>query len=107
MTRGFYREDRALDPLDDRAMVTSASEMRREEARSRRVGRAEDAIAEREELARINAKEAKLARARSQAKAKRRKARSGGSGRGQSVGAAFLDDGGGDDDDDDDLELSG
>jgi SPT2 chromatin protein len=105
VTRGFYREDRRGDAGDDRAMVASAAEMRAEEARSRRIGRQEDAEAEREELRRLAAKEAKLARARKRRKAARRKDGSSGGKRGDA--AMFLDDGGDDEDDDDEsLELS-
>lgn len=102
VTRGFYREDRDVSAADDRAMVASAADMRREEARSRRAGRDEDVAAEREELARLRAKEAKVARARARVKARRRRAGGGGGGgAARRGGAAFLDDAADDDEDED------
>lgn len=59
MTRKFYRQDRGDDGFNDRMMETSAAEMRREEARSRKMGRQEDAEAERQLLAEQAAKDAK------------------------------------------------
>jgi hypothetical protein len=104
VTRKFYREDRSGEPFNDSSMVASLADMRKEEARSRRLGRQEDLEAEREELRRVNAKETKLARARkcrkAQRKAKGRAAHSTGGAR------TFLDDGGDDDDEDDDGDLS-
>ena len=108
VTRAFYREDRRDDgPFNDSAMEASAAEMRAEEARSRRIGRQEDLQAEREELRRVAAKEAKLARARKRAKAAKRQRGEGVGGKGvrSGGGASFLDDGGSDDDDED-LEIS-
>ena len=103
VTRGFYREDRGDEPFNDRAMLASTADIRREEARSRRIGRQEDLEAEREELRHAAAKESKLARAR-----KRRKARLQAQGARKAGGGGakmFLDDGG-EDEDDDDAELS-
>jgi hypothetical protein len=85
-------------------MVASLADIRKEEARSRRLGRQEDLEAEREELRRIAAKEAKLARARQRHKDKRKAL--GEAGRKGGGGCAFLDDGGDDEDDDAELSLS-
>lgn len=104
VTRGFYREDRDDEPFNDRAMLASAADIRREEARSRRIGRQEDLAAEREELRHAAAKEAKLARAR-----KRRKAHLKAQGVRKAGGGGarlFLDDGGDEEDDEAELSLS-
>lgn len=49
MTRKFYRDMHEDDGGAGRNMEASVREMQREEARSRRIGRAEDAAAAREE----------------------------------------------------------
>eukprot|EP00892_Ulva_mutabilis_P012908 jgi/Ulvmu1/9990/UM059_0039.1 len=72
VTRGLYRERHDDEFGNDRMMEASAADIRREEARSKRIGRLEDAEAEREEEERLAAK-AKRAQFKKQKKKRKRK----------------------------------
>ena len=100
VTRKYYREERDVSTFNDRAMVASAADIRREEARSRAAGRAEDLAAEREELRRAAEKERRLEAAAKKRHAKRGAKQRGGGG-GMGAARMFLDDGGASDDEED------
>lgn len=74
VTRGYYRERHDDEFGNDRMMEASAADIRREEARSKRIGRMEDAEAEREEAERLAAK-AKRALKKSKPKKKKKRRR--------------------------------
>jgi hypothetical protein len=96
LTGAYRRRAADAEAGDDRMMEASAAEIRREEARSRRLGRQEDAQAEAEEAARMVAKAARKAARKAKVKKKRKKPRTGVS--------AFLADEASEDSDDDDSE---
>lgn len=97
---GGYRQRHARGDDDDRFMEASAADIRREEARSKRLGRQEDVLAEKEEAERVAAKAARKTAHKAKKKKKRKKAKTG-------VNPFLADEASEDSDEDDEEEYDG